>query len=268
MSRHFDSSTTTQNGLNHGPVWKTQSFLLSEICTVTLWQDYYGEGNLRRSYWSTVENSFKLWMFICQPSKKTILIRVCGRYQTGMQDRKTQNRLGQFSWKTLTWSFRENLMQKQYLLGPMTRKVTRRNVRKDIADEKNESVGGLVYSLLTNCSEMSVFGSYWETWYFAVCEQACACFNKMDKILWHMHRWPPLQRRRNEICWRIVTSMLSNFSEMLILGTKWDDQIFYGQWISFARSITEWTNVCDKTPESIDFIHSSHMWIQTVLLCG
>ena len=38
------------NGLNHGPVWKTQSFLLKGICTVILWQDYYGKGNLRRSY--------------------------------------------------------------------------------------------------------------------------------------------------------------------------------------------------------------------------
>ena len=37
------------NGQNHGPVWKTQSFLLSEICTVILWQDYYGKGNLRKS---------------------------------------------------------------------------------------------------------------------------------------------------------------------------------------------------------------------------
>ena len=27
------------NGPNHGPVWKTQSFLLKGICTVTLWQD-------------------------------------------------------------------------------------------------------------------------------------------------------------------------------------------------------------------------------------
>ena len=38
------------NGRNHGPVWKTQSFLLSEICMVILWQDYYGKGNLRKSY--------------------------------------------------------------------------------------------------------------------------------------------------------------------------------------------------------------------------
>ena len=38
------------NGLNHGPVLKTQLFLLSGICTVILWQDYYGKGNLRKSY--------------------------------------------------------------------------------------------------------------------------------------------------------------------------------------------------------------------------
>ena len=37
-------------GQNHGPVWKTQLFLLSEICTVILWQDYYGKDNLRKSY--------------------------------------------------------------------------------------------------------------------------------------------------------------------------------------------------------------------------
>ena len=34
------------NGLNHGPVWNIQSFLLSEICTVIHWQDFYGKGNL------------------------------------------------------------------------------------------------------------------------------------------------------------------------------------------------------------------------------
>ena len=39
--------------------------------------------------------------------------------------------------------------------------------------------------------------------------------------IYSLHRWPPLQRRRNEICWRIVTSVLPNCSEMLILGTYW-----------------------------------------------
>ena len=33
---------------NHGPVWKTQSFVLNEICTVILWQDHYGKGKSRK----------------------------------------------------------------------------------------------------------------------------------------------------------------------------------------------------------------------------
>ena len=49
------------NGLNHGQVWKTQSFLLSEICTVILWQDCYGKGILRKSYCSTVGRRFSNW---------------------------------------------------------------------------------------------------------------------------------------------------------------------------------------------------------------
>ena len=40
------------NGVNHGPVWKTQSFRLKGICTVILWQDYCGKGKLRKSYWN------------------------------------------------------------------------------------------------------------------------------------------------------------------------------------------------------------------------
>ena len=63
----------------------------------------------------------------------------------------------------------------------------------------------IVYSLLTNCSEMSVFGSYWKTWYFVVCEQAC--FNKTDQILW-------------------------------------------------------------QTLGAFDIVHSSHKWIQAILVCG
>ena len=60
VSRHLDSSTTTQNGQNHGPVWKIQSFLLKGICTVILWQDYHGKGNLRKSFlkhgWEKIPN--------------------------------------------------------------------------------------------------------------------------------------------------------------------------------------------------------------------
>ena len=39
------------------------------------------------------EQSFKLGMFICQPSKRTILVCVCGRYKTSRQDRKPRTDL-------------------------------------------------------------------------------------------------------------------------------------------------------------------------------
>ena len=50
MSRYLDTSTKHTNGQNHGPVWKIQSFLSSEICMVILWQDCYGKDNSRKFY--------------------------------------------------------------------------------------------------------------------------------------------------------------------------------------------------------------------------
>ena len=46
MSRYWDDTS----GLNHGPVWKTQSFLLSEIFTIILLQDSHGKVNSRKFY--------------------------------------------------------------------------------------------------------------------------------------------------------------------------------------------------------------------------
>ena len=48
------------NGPNHGPVLKTQLFLLKGICTDILWQVYYGKGNLRKSYWNMAGRKFQI----------------------------------------------------------------------------------------------------------------------------------------------------------------------------------------------------------------
>ena len=115
MSGHLDSSTTTQNGQNHGPVWKTQSFLLSGICTVILWQDYYGKGNLRKSYYSTVGRRFPIgnvssytvkngysylctWMTSNWLERNKTLIR-CGKYSTKKSIWENQH----LSWIMYTW---------------------------------------------------------------------------------------------------------------------------------------------------------------------
>ena len=52
------------NGLNHGPVWKTKSFLFSEFCTVIVWQECYGIGNMKISFAARLGESFQLGMLM------------------------------------------------------------------------------------------------------------------------------------------------------------------------------------------------------------
>ena len=78
---------------------------------------------------------------------------------------------------------------------------------------------------------------------------------------------PSFQRGKIEIRGRIVESMLSNCSEMLILGTYWTTRY---------SLVSEQTCTIDhqmdqslwQTIISFDLLHSSYMWIQTVLSCG
>ena len=60
VSRHLDSSTTDTNGLNHGPLWKTQSFPLQGIYTVILlagliWERQF-EKVLLKHGWGKIPN--------------------------------------------------------------------------------------------------------------------------------------------------------------------------------------------------------------------
>ena len=58
---------------NHGPVWKTQSFLLSEICTVILWQDYDGKSKILLKHgWGKVPN----WECLFVHSEKGLFLSV------------------------------------------------------------------------------------------------------------------------------------------------------------------------------------------------
>ena len=42
------------NCQDHVPVWKIQMFFSKGICTIILWQDYYGKGRLRKFSCNTV----------------------------------------------------------------------------------------------------------------------------------------------------------------------------------------------------------------------
>ena len=82
-----------------------------------------------------------------------------------------------------------------------------------------------------------------------------------------MHWRPSFQRRRIEIRGRIVKSMLSNCSEMLILGTYWKTcySMVSEQTCTINHKMDQslWQTII-----SFDLLHSSYMWTQTVLSCG
>ena len=62
--------------LNHGPVWKTQPFLLSKICMDIHWQDYYGKGNLRKSYWKHGWEKIPNWECLFVHREKGLFLSV------------------------------------------------------------------------------------------------------------------------------------------------------------------------------------------------
>ena len=104
VSRHLDSSIHDTNGLNHGPVWKTQSFLLKGICTVILWQDYCGKGNLKKFLlkygWKKVSNWECLFV---HREKRIIFICVWWMTSNWLERKKILMRCGKYSMKKLIW---------------------------------------------------------------------------------------------------------------------------------------------------------------------
>ena len=223
------------NGFNHDPVWKTQLFFLKWMYMVILWQTIMGKAiweNLIKTWLG--ENS-KLWMSLCSSWKRIVLFCVCGWHQTLAGKKQNFDPM----WKVLNKEV--DLGEPTSFLDHVYLGCTQRQceVSQDIVDnyrtmfESRISVGWsreiTIPSKYSYC-----FMVLWHGW---SCKEVCGTIlwvGKQDdtatlQSIYSMHWWPPLQRRRNKICWRIVKYMLSNCSEMLKLGKNWTTWYFYGQ---------------------------------------
>ena len=96
----MDRST---NGLNHGPVWKTQSFLLKAICTVIHQQDCNGKGNSSQVCWNTVGKRFQI-VNACSLRERNDYSCLC-MWTIYKLAGKKQNTVPMWKvlWKTLIW---------------------------------------------------------------------------------------------------------------------------------------------------------------------
>ena len=74
--------------------------------------------------------------------------------------------------------------------------------------------------------------------------------------IYSMHWWPSFQRRRIEICRRIVTCMLSNCSQKCLCLARVGRPDILWSVNKLARSIKKWTKACDKRLNRlISYIH-------------
>ena len=263
VSRHLDSSTTT-NGQNHGPIWKTQSFLLSRICTVIFWQDYYGKGNLRKSYWNMDGRKFPNWECLFVHREKGLFLFV---YVDDIKLAGKKHNLDP-TWKVLN---------KEVDLGEPTSFLDHVYLGCTPSAKQAKTLWTITVPCLNRefqrCgSDKSPFpqnlrvSSWSYLWHGWSCKEVCGTIlwvGKQDpttlQSIHSMHRWSPLQRGGNKICWRIVNNLLSNCSEMLMLGTNWTTRYFMVS--KQARAIhNKMDQSLWQTSESFDPLHSSHMW--------
>ena len=96
------------NGPNHGPAWKIQSFLLSEICTVILWQDSCVNGNSRKFYQNTVGKRFQIVNVYSLTEKKNYSYLCMWTISNWLERDRTLTQCGKYSWKTLIWENRHH----------------------------------------------------------------------------------------------------------------------------------------------------------------
>ena len=104
-------------------------------------------------------------------------------------------------------------------------------ISKDIVDNSQNHVW--IQNFLRGHRKITMLGKsayfFMVLWHGRSCEEMCGAILWVSKhndsttleSIYSMHWRPPLERGSIEICWRIVKSMLSNCSEMLMLGTNW-----------------------------------------------
>ena len=152
---------------------------------------------------------------------------VCGRHKTGWKETKHWTNLDStherrwfgrtdiIPWSCVQWMYSKTMWNKQRYCGQLQSHVWITNFRRS----------NLKITMLGKPS-----------YFFVVVQHGGSCQEMCGTILWvgkqddsttlqsiyFMHRWPSLQRRRIEICRRVVASMLSNCSTMFVLGTNWE----------------------------------------------
>ena len=231
VSRHLDSSTTTQMAKIKVQYWRPSRSSWAK----SVWSSF-GRTVVGKAIWENLvetwlgENS-TLRMSLCTSWKRIILICACGWHNIGWKETKSwsdvestqqRSRFGRtniFPWSCILGMHSKKMRNKQRYCGQLQNHVWIANFRGARREITIPSKSSYFFMVL------------WHGW---SCKEVCGTIlwvSKQENLttlqsIYSMHRWPPLQRRRNEICWRIVKHMLSNCSEMLTICKNWTTWYF------------------------------------------
>ena len=226
MPRHMDSSTTTQMAKIMVQYWRPSCSSWAESVRSSFGRTIMGKAIWENPIETWLGEDSKLGMSLCASWKRIILICVWGWHKIGWKETKywsdvesTQQRswFGRtniFLWSCIPGMYSKTLWNKQRYRLQMQNHVWIQNFRRS----------NWKTTMLEKSAYIFVF-----MWYGRSCQEMCGTmlwFGELNNSTTlqsfnSVHRWSPLQRRRIEICWKIVTNMLSNCSEMLVLGTYW-----------------------------------------------
>ena len=234
MSRHFDSSTITQMTKIMVPYRRPSCFFWTESVrsafAALLWERQFQKillqhGLAKVSNWEClfVHNDKGLSFLVYVDDRK-----FAGKNQNFDPKCKVLNKevdLGEptsFVDHVYLGCTQKTMWNKQWYCGQLKSHVWIEKCRGE----------NRVASILWECSFFFMVLGYGRS-----CKEVCGTIfwvGKQDdsttlQSIYSLHRWPPPQRSRNEICWRIVTSMLPNCSEMLKVGTNWKTSLFFDQ---------------------------------------
>ena len=196
----------------------------------------FGRTIIGKAIW---ENPIEAWlgvnskfgMSLCTWWKRIILICVCGWHEIGWKETKSWSDVE--TTQQRSWFGRANIFPGSCILGKHLKTMPnkQRYCRQLQNHVRISNFRGRSREITIPSKPSYFFMVLWHGW---SCKEVCGTIlwvGKQDdsttlQSIHSMHRWPPLQRKRNEICWRIVTSMLSNCCEMLVLGTCWTTWYF------------------------------------------
>ena len=271
MSRHLDSSNTTQMAkimVQYGRPSRSSwaKSVRSSFCRTVL-----GKAIWENPIETWLGENSKLGMSLCSSWRRIILVCVCGWHKLAGK-KQNINPMWKLLNKEVDFGAPTSSLDHVYL-GCTQRQC---EISNDIVDNYRTMFESRISAVR---AEKLPFSENLRISSFS-CDmeghaKKCVDLSWVSKqddstalqSIHSMHRWPPLQGRRSEFRGRIVKSVLSNCFKMFILGTNCKT------WYSMVSEQTcKIHHIMDQslwlTPESIDFLHSSCMWIQTILLCG